>query len=74
METDREDILNYYFKGFTDQLLDRFQQVPNGIFHIAYNMGRNDALIGSENLRDITENQVFRKIINVSSRFTQDFE
>ena len=62
----RDEILGYYFKGFTDELERNKQEVPEGIATISYNLGRSHALIGKEvnGIGYLTEEEIIRMISN----------
>ena len=61
----KEEILGYYFKGFTDELERNKQEVPEGIATISYNLGRSHALIGDDvrSVDYLTEEEIVQMVI-----------
>ena len=61
----KEEILGYYFKGFTDELERNKQEVPEGIATISYNLGKSHALIGDDvrSVDYLTEEEIVQMVI-----------
>lgn len=60
----REEILGYYFKGFTDELERNKQEVPEGIATISYSLGRCHARVGDDirSVDYLTEEDIIKMI------------